>query len=139
LVQMHGGTVEASSPGPGQGSEFVIRVPLVAATTAETAEVSGHREHQQESVSTGLKILIVDDNLDAAEMLALYLGKRGHETRTASEGERALALVDEFNPDVMLIDIGLPGMSGHELARRLRAAPRWAHIALVAVTGYGQQ
>ena len=139
LVEMHGGTVEASSPGPGQGSEFVIRVPLVAGAAGETAEATGHGERKQAGAATRHKILIVDDNVDAAEMLAIYLGEHEHETRTASEGEGALALVDEFKPDVMLIDIGLPGMSGHELARRLRASSRWAHIALVAVTGYGQQ
>ncbi len=134
LVEMHGGEVRASSPGPGKGSEFVVRLPLCAsraeatAATAQAGEVPGPRRH----------ILVVEDNLDAREMLRDLLQLMGHRVETAADGPGGLALALASRPEVALIDIGLPGLNGFEVARRIRAAPGGAGIRLVALTGYGQ-
>jgi CheY-like chemotaxis protein/anti-sigma regulatory factor (Ser/Thr protein kinase) len=130
LVEMHGGRVTASSPGAGLGSEFLVRLPLSgapisAASAPKRAEVLRRR------------VLVVDDNPDVVDSLAFLLGELGCEVKTAQDGERALALVEQFRPDVVLLDIGLPTMDGYEVARQIRA--RGHHrVLLVAVTGYGQ-
>jgi signal transduction histidine kinase/ActR/RegA family two-component response regulator len=133
LVTLHGGTVAAESAGAAKGSTFVVRLPLSAAkpdgavaAANVTAPAGRHRA----------RLLVVDDNLDAAELLAELLGALGYETRTAADAPSALALAREFEPDVALLDIGLPVMDGYELADRLRASKQ--QIALVALTGYGQ-
>jgi signal transduction histidine kinase/ActR/RegA family two-component response regulator len=136
LVQMHGGTVRAASAGEGKGSTFTVGLPLVdeAATPVDdSAPATGTHP-----VRSG-KILIVDDNVDAAETLALVLEASGYEVRTAADGPSALALFDTFIPALAVLDIGLPAMDGYELARRMRGDPRVAHVPLIALTGYGRE
>ena len=137
LVELHGGMVSCSSPGPGKGSTFVITLPLLrdeappeaaAAPAAAPADSPGP-----------LKVLVVDDNVDAAETLGLLLAAYGHEVVIEHDSLRALDRARSVAPDVCLLDIGLPEIDGLELARRLRAQPETADAVLVAVTGYGQE
>jgi CheY-like chemotaxis protein len=133
LVQLHGGSIEATSEGRGRGSEFVIRLPA-AAPSAESAQLSGP------AAEAGRRsVLVVDDNVDAADGLGMVLQLRGHDVRVAYDGQSALREVETRRPDVMLLDIGLPGMNGYELARRVRGTPGGDGILLVAVTGWGQE
>ncbi|HET6899685.1 MAG TPA: PAS domain S-box protein [Vicinamibacteria bacterium] len=134
LVSLHGGRVSAQSPGPGQGSEFVVRLPIVDAGAVEPALA---RPAQGEKARR-LRVLVVDDNKDAVESMALLLGIWGHEVTTASEGAEALDLAKRLRPDVVLLDIGLPGLNGYEVARRIRAQPGGVKTVLIAMTGYGQ-
>ena len=134
LAEMHGGTVEASSSGIGQGSELVVRLPIVIeeATPAPQASMPG-------PAATPLRILVVDDNRDGAESLALLLTLTGHETHTAHDGLAALESAARLDPDVILLDIGLPGLNGYEVARRIREQHRDnGRPILVALTGWGQ-
>jgi signal transduction histidine kinase/CheY-like chemotaxis protein len=132
LVEMHGGGVRAESPGPGRGSRFEVRLPLAGAPVAqETAAVTAHGR------GAG-KVLIVDDNRDAADTTAALLEMSGYEVRVAYDPAAALAVLDGYAPAVALLDIGLPGMSGYELAARVRAHSNGATCRLVALTGYGQ-
>jgi PAS domain S-box-containing protein len=138
LVELHGGMVGCSSPGPGKGSSFVITLPLLqdtvpASTPAPDAPGADGGAPQP------LKVLVVDDNVDAAETLGLLLAAHGHEVVVEHDPLRALERARTVAPDVCLLDIGLPGMDGCELARRLRAQAETARAVLVAVTGYGQQ
>ncbi len=135
LVTMHGGTVEATSEGLGRGSVFAIRLP--AAIAQQDAVASSGSWAPVVASDPGRSILVVDDNEDAAEVLASSLELLGHVTRVAHDGPSALRVIADFKPDVALLDIGLPVMDGYELARRLRQEPTLAHIHLVAVTGYG--
>jgi len=135
LVELHGGRIEVRSDGPGRGSEFLIRLPLVAApssSAAADAAATGAR-------GTGRRVLVVDDNVDSAEMLKTFLELHGHDVRVANDGASALAMMPEFVPDIGLFDIGLPGMSGYDLARHIREDGRYGGIFLVAVTGWGQE
>lgn len=132
LVELHGGTVEAASAGAGQGSTFTVRLPLLA----PPAPAHAARPGSQPGVS-GIKILVVDDNVDAAESLAMLLELRGNETRLAHTGPDALAAAAAFHPQVVFLDIGLPGLDGYEVAQRLRAIPARPRPLLVAVTGWG--
>ena len=136
LVEMHRGSVEAQSKGPGQGTEFIVRLPTANAR-AETelpavAEVSA-------APSTGHRILVVDDNEDAASSLALLLRLMGHDTRTANDGFEAIEVADRFQPDVALLDLGMPRLNGYETARRMRQKPWGQGMLLVALTGWGQE
>ena len=137
LVTLHGGTVSASSAGVGRGSEFVVTLPLVAAdapavrAAGTIAPPSGPARHPR-------NILVVDDNQDAAELIAEALAAAGHDVRTAFDGPAALAISEEFDPDVVFLDIGLPVMDGYEVARRMRASDG-KRMRLVAITGYGQE
>jgi PAS domain S-box-containing protein len=135
LVELHGGRVMVHSDGPGHGSEFVIVLPAAHAQ----AELSA-RQHQPRAGKSVAprRILVVDDNEDAALMLAELLDAHGHEIRTAFDGPSALRIAGEFQPDVAVLDIGLPVMDGYELAQRLRSTPALADLRLIAVTGYGQ-
>lgn len=135
LVQMHGGTVGVFSSGAGRGTTFVVHLPL--ADGAAPADVE--REPAAEVQHQGGRIMVVDDNVDAAETLARMLEITGYEVRTAADGDAALALLDSFIPEVAILDIGLPGMSGYELARHLRDDPRTADVRLIALTGYGRE
>jgi two-component sensor histidine kinase len=118
LVELHGGTVAAQSNGPGQGSEFVVRLPTTQAPAAsEQAQVS---ETRAAVAPSGQRILVVDDNQDSATTLAMLLGLMGHETRTAHNGIEAMEVADEFHPNVALLDIGMPKLNGYETARRMR-------------------
>jgi PAS domain S-box-containing protein len=133
LVEMHGGEVEARSAGPGAGSEFVVRLP-VAGEAAPPLPVAPAATPALQP----LRVLIVDDNRDAATALAILLGLAGHATRTVFDGGEAVEEARRLSPDAVLLDIGLPGLDGYEVARRLRAEPRGGELALVAITGWGQ-
>ena len=135
LVKLHGGSVEARSEGTGLGSEFVVRLPLLAVPDLPRPG-SGRRAGSRPAGS--LRVLVVDDNRDATEALELLLQLWGYEVRSAFDGPEALALAAEFQPKVILLDIGLPGMSGYEVARQLRDGPGGRELFIVAVTGYGQ-
>jgi PAS domain S-box-containing protein len=136
LVELHGGTVEAHSEGLGSGAEFIVRLPALASTTqpVEKARVPVAAPADARS----LRILVVDDNVDAADSIAMLLSMEGHETRAVNTARAALLTVPEFKPEVVLLDIGLPEMDGYEVARRLRAQNGRHRMRLVAVTGYGQ-
>lgn len=136
LVEMHDGTVEAFSEGLGRGSEFLVRLPLYDESLGEPGEVAPEVKAQE---IRGRRILVVDDNVDAAESMAILLAMGGNETRTAHDGPTALEVAAEFRPDVMLLDIGLPGMSGLDVARRIRQEPWGEKIVLIALTGWGQE
>ena len=133
LVEAQGGTLEAASPGPGLGSEFTLRLPAqdAPAVCAEAPPPAAEPAKR--------RILIVDDNADSLEPLERILGLMGHEVRGALDGESALALAALFRPELAVLDIGLPGMDGYEVARRMRALPGLESVVLVALTGYGQR
>ncbi len=134
LVEMHGGTVSAASGGRGLGSTFTVTLPLALGAEAQ----SGADVDTSSKVATGRRVLVVDDNVDAADSLAMLLQVEGHNTRVANDGLEALALAASFRPEVVILDIGMPGMNGHEVARRLRANPEFPpSLKLVALTGWG--
>ena len=135
LVEMQGGEVDAYSDGPDQGSRFTVWLPLVSRNELPSNPTS---ENCARLSSPGTTVLVVDDNEDAAETLQLLLEAVGHEVCVAHNPEDALKLASEMSPAVLFLDIGLPGMDGYELARRLRAHPATEHSTLVALTGYGQ-
>ena len=137
MVQMHGGTVDASSDGEGCGSTFSVRLPIAHGTVFDEPVHCPATELRR--ASSGGRILIVDDNADAAETLVLMLAAAGYDVRAAPDGPEALALLDTFIPALAILDIGLPGMDGYELARRLRADPRVSGLQLIALTGYGRE
>ncbi|MBY0495811.1 MAG: response regulator [Cyanobacteria bacterium] len=132
LVGMHGGTVEARSDGPGLGSEFIVRLPLLIEKAATAEQVKAI------TPLPARRILIVDDSRDGGESLAMLLRVLGGEVALAHSGRQALECVDTFKPDVVLLDIGMPGMDGYEVARRIRANPAHRDISLIALTGWGQ-
>jgi PAS domain S-box-containing protein len=138
LVEMHGGQVEAHSEGAGRGSEFVIRLPLAPKTEEGKSmnEPVGTAPVRQQA---SRKVLVVDDNQDSADSLGMLLSMRGHEVRTALDGPAALAAARTFRPDVILLDIGLPGMNGYEVARQMRQMPELNGALLIAQTGWGQE
>jgi two-component system CheB/CheR fusion protein len=136
LVEMHGGTIAVESPGRLGGSDLLLRLPLKA--SAERAE-ERPRVPPDGAPPNGHRVLIVDDNNDAAETLGMMLGTLGDiEIQTASNGSQALAAAAEFRPDVVLLDLRMPGMDGYEVARRLRSEPWGKELLLVALTGWGQ-
>lgn len=135
LVEMHNGTVEAESAGSGLGSVFTVRIPLAATETSvsesESSAVAG-------SDGRALEILVVDDNRDSASSLAMLLTIRGHRVRTAHDGPEALRLLSHYRPRLILLDLGLPGMSGYEVAHRVRESAELGETILAALTGWGQ-
>jgi signal transduction histidine kinase/CheY-like chemotaxis protein len=135
LIELHGGTVEARSNGPGNGSEFIVRLPVLQKQSVREATATKHHARR---LRPNQRVLVVDDNIDAAETLRMLLEMNGHEVRCAHEGAQAIELAMAFRPDVALLDIGLPRMDGFELARRLRARPEMRDTRLIALTGYGQ-
>jgi PAS domain S-box-containing protein len=137
LVQLHGGSVGALSEGLGRGAEFLVRLPLVHASSLQAE--ADQPKNPFPAAARSMRVIVVDDNKDAAEGLRAVLGLWGHEALTVDCGQAALDLWPRFRPQVVLLDIGLPGMSGYELARRLRALPGGQEVLLAAVSGYGQQ
>ena len=134
LVELHGGSLEARSRGVGFGSEFVVRLPLIRpqASRPKVDDAPAAR------ASASRKVLIADDNRDAADSLAVLLRMDGHEVAVAYDGPQALALLAHVQPEVALLDIGMPGLDGYEVARRVRQGPLGRAITLIAVTGWGQ-
>jgi len=133
LVALHGGRVAAHSEGLNKGSEFVIRLPLL-----QDSQDQGEERQAAQAEGGPVQVLVVDDNADAAQMLATLLQAHGHAVSVEYDGTGGLARALRERPEVMLLDIGLPDMDGHELARRLRASPDTANALLIALTGYGQ-
>ena len=136
LVELHGGRVEARSAGVGRGSAFTVTLPLPSEQSA-AADISV--EAACAPAGARLRILVVDDHRDGAESMSALLALRGHEVRMAHDGGTALTAADAFRPDVMLLDIGLPTLSGYEVCRRLREQPWGRQITVVALTGWGDQ
>ncbi|WP_426173736.1 PAS domain S-box protein [Massilia sp. TWR1-2-2] len=136
LVELHHGTVTAASAGPEQGSEFTIRLPRVVLPVA-TAELAG--DGPPPPAGTALRVMVVDDNNDAAMMLGMFLESAGHQVSIEHNAGRALQSAQHEQPDVYMLDIGLPDMDGNELARLLRAQPGGQRAVLIAITGYGQE
>jgi len=134
LVEMHGGTVTAHSDGDGAGSEFTVRLPLTT-LSEPMPSADGPAASTQPS---GLTVVVVEDNADSREMLCAMLRHAGLVCHDAPDGVTALQLVDQVSPDVVILDVGLPEMDGLEVARRIRANPRYAGVRLIALTGYGQ-
>ena len=136
LVELHQGRVEALSEGTGKGALFRITLPCISEVVHDSG--AGPAALAGEG-APGRRILVVDDNMDAAESIAVYLRLEGHEVRTVSDAAQAVAVARVFAPQVAVLDIGLPGMSGYELARRLCHAGAAAPVLLIALTGYGHK
>lgn len=140
LTELHSGTVEAFST-LGEGSEFVVRLPL---RTDEWQVAIGDTQNassltaQHSPLATNLKVLVVDDNVDTVLGFLMLLKASGHDVRSANDGLSAVEKAIEYRPDVVLLDIGLPGLNGYEVARRLRQHPNLKNTVLIALTGYGQ-
>jgi CheY-like chemotaxis protein len=134
LVELHGGTVEAKSAGLGHGSEFTVRLPIMA----QAAQPGMPLAPAGAPLARSQRVLVVDDNVDVADSAAMLLEEFGHDVRTAHSGPAALEVAGAFLPDLILMDIGLPGMNGYEVAQRLRLDPRFNRVWLVAVTGYAR-
>ena len=136
IIELHHGTIEAQSAGAGKGSEFIIKLPVEAGTPAAAVE-------QPKRPANGLpgrprRVLVVDDNVDAATMLAALIRQLGHEVQIVHDGSAALEAAEGYRPELILLDIGMPGMNGFEVARRLRELRRIPAVRLVAVTGWGK-
>jgi signal transduction histidine kinase/FixJ family two-component response regulator len=136
LVEMHGGSVHAFSDGPNRGSDFVVRLPTLQEAEIPAVSVNGTRPAAARSDRR--RVLVVDDNIDSAETLAMVLRQCGHDVKTAHDGPSTLDVAVAYRPDVVLLDIGLPGMDGYEVARRLKQQPGMESLCIAAVTGYGQ-
>ncbi len=134
LTELHGGTIEARSAGLGHGSEFTLRLPLSPLRPGESPRAADPAPPAARS-----RILIADDNRDAADSLSMLLELAGHEVRVAHHGRAALSLAQAFRPDVALLDIGMPDLSGYEVAQELRREPWGRGIQLIALTGWGQE
>jgi signal transduction histidine kinase len=132
LTELHGGTIEARSAGPGSGSEFVVRLPLSRATVAAEPPPPWAAPRVRS------RALIIDDNRDAATTTAMFVEELGGTAFTAFDGASGLAAVESFRPDIVFMDIGMPGLDGYEVCRRIRQMPSQRHVVLVAVTGWGQ-
>ncbi len=139
LVELHDGQLLASSEGSGKGSRFTVRLPLASDGSAERLVAGSKRGAANTGRAGGVRVLIVDDNVDAAESLSVLLEIGGHAARIANDGYRALLLAQEFRPQIVFLDIGMPGMNGYDVARRLRKLPGMAQVTLVAVTGWGAE
>jgi CheY-like chemotaxis protein/two-component sensor histidine kinase len=135
LVAMHGGTIEARSEGLGRGSEFIMRLPTRPAPSARSAAP----ESRSSEPSVSRRILIIDDNEDGAQSLAMLLELHGHQTQMAHDGVQGIELAEEFQPEIVLLDIGLPRLNGYEVGRRIRAQPWGKDMVLIAMTGWGQE
>ncbi len=134
LTELHGGTIVASSDGIGHGSRFVVRLPLAVPDPAAAGPAAADAAPRPQR-----RVMVVDDSVDGAESMSVLLRILGHEVRTLYEGTSAIAAAAAFQPEVVMLDIGLPGMDGYEIARALRALPATAGALLIALTGYGQE
>jgi CheY-like chemotaxis protein len=134
LVEMHGGTVAASSA-LGQGSEFVVRLPVVPPPPPQPPSPPA----KAQPTGPCLRVLVVDDNVDTVTTLAMLVQESGHDVRTAYDGSAVLEAALDYRPNVVLLDIGLPGLDGFEVAKLLRRQPALQHAVLVAMTGYGRE
>jgi PAS domain S-box-containing protein len=134
LAEMHGGSIEARSAGEGQGSEFIVRLPVLskASVAAQPEPAAAEPSHER-------RILIVDDNVDAADSLAMLLEITGNKTYMAHDGVEAVEAIEEHRPEVVLLDIGLPRLTGHEVCRQVRQQPWGKDIVMIALTGWGQE
>jgi two-component system CheB/CheR fusion protein len=135
LVEAHKGQVDVRSLGPGQGSEFVVRLPIINST---------HEAPQESTQAADIavvprRILVVDDNPDMTESVKLLLEMHRHEVQIAHDGATAIEIAEQFSPEVVLLDLGLPQMNGHETAQRLREMPQTRHAVIIALSGYGQE
>ncbi|HUE12590.1 MAG TPA: PAS domain-containing protein [Planctomycetaceae bacterium] len=139
LVELHGGTIEAQSDGPGQGSEFTIRLPVASGPDRPSLPEQLGKPVESIGPTPKSRILVVDDNPDTTATLALILERRGHHVHVAHDGLEAVHAAAAFRPDVVLLDIGLPKLNGYEVAQRIRQQRGANKMALVAVTGWGQQ
>jgi FixJ family two-component response regulator len=137
LVELHQGRVEVASDGPGKGARFSIVLPCISEVPQESA--SKQVSYQEGIAAEGRRILVVDDNVDAAESIAVLLRMEGHEVKTVTDGRQALACSQVVSPSAVVLDIGLPGMNGYEVARRLREMPETRRALFIALTGYGQR
>lgn len=134
LVELHGGTIHAASAGPGTGSEFTVRLPVVAGPAARTQQVPPSLRS-----SVARRVLIADDVRDNADTLAMILGAHGHEVHAVYDGEQAVQAAERLRPEVVLLDIGMPGMDGYEVCRHIRAQAWGGPMFLIAQTGWGQE
>ncbi|HEV7671388.1 MAG TPA: ATP-binding protein [Thermoanaerobaculia bacterium] len=137
LTELHGGTLEATSDGLGQGSEFVIRIPLADPSKPATEDLPAKKVMADTPRPAGRRVLIVDDNRDAAGSLGLLLRLIGHDVREANDGPKAIVAASEFHPEIIFLDIGLPGMDGYQVATRLRSNPELSDVRVIALSGYG--
>ena len=138
LVEMHEGDITVASAGLGHGSEFTVQLPALTQERAST-EIDPSSSNQRPSVAARKRVLVVDDNVDAAESIGMILRVAGYDVRCVHDGHSALDAANAYLPDVVVLDIGLPGMSGYDVARQLRQRPEFRRTPLVAVTGYGQE
>jgi CheY-like chemotaxis protein/anti-sigma regulatory factor (Ser/Thr protein kinase) len=136
LVQLHHGSVEVSSGGQGQGAQFRVRLPCLSEVRPDDAQ-PGAGPAVQAGCAGGCRVLVVDDNRDAAETTAMFLELAGHQVKTVADGLQALASAPVYAPDVVVLDIGLPGIDGYEVARRLRRLPQTEHALVIALIDIG--
>jgi CheY-like chemotaxis protein len=136
---MHGGTVAVHSDGTGKGSEFIVRLPIVDGKPVAAKTDRAPQSKVEPVALSGRRILIVDDNIDAANSLASLLNMMDNDARTANDGPGALRLAGEYRPDIVLLDIGLPGMNGYDVARELRRGLGDGKTLIIAVSGYGSR
>jgi two-component system CheB/CheR fusion protein len=137
IVELHGGTVQVKSAGRGEGTEFVMRLPALPAVAGDMA-VTPPQVKRRPRAAHPTRVLMVEDNPDAAESLVLILELLGHHVRVVADGRAGLEAARANVPDIMLVDIGLPGLNGYELAQAIRRDPALKHVVLVALTGYGR-
>jgi two-component system CheB/CheR fusion protein len=138
IIELHGGTVSATSEGPGRGAEFILTLPALAAEEERTASRLPEAAAVRPSPTAPTRVLLVEDQPDAAESLLMILELLGHHVRVVHDGRAALEAARANAPDIMLIDIGLPGMDGYQVAQAIRADPALRRLLLVALTGYGR-
>ena len=136
LAERHGGSVEATSEGPGLGSQFTVRLPGLPAPP--TASPPSPAVLKTARTPNPRRLLIVEDHPDVAESLALILRCDDHEVRIAQDGPAALQVLSKFKPDVVLLDVGLPGMDGYQVARRMREEALESRLTIIALSGYGR-
>jgi signal transduction histidine kinase/CheY-like chemotaxis protein len=137
LVKMHGGSIRVSSDGEGKGATFVVHLPTVKAPPV-TSQTTAYQPPESMGES-GRKVLVVDDNVAAAKTLSTLIKMLGNDVRTATNGQEAVEMAEEFQPELIIMDIGMPVMDGYDAARTIRSMPWGQHVRLVALTGWGQE